>query len=220
MAIIKLEYRIAKTHVGKGLIETPDVVVQVANPYWSYARHLPTDWDLSKIDRRTKVTSNLLANLENTVEGQEMDLSPLRNDQRVSGFVDGNNPMQSMYDLIGEYAQRFPDHEFFGKWGKYQPPPRKEKRFVFYVEDENDANLMIQQLNEVAKMMNIPISANHQYGRTRYQTFVNINERLRSPVRDRVGFKRFLGESEGFPHFFHEFFLTDDYLESQAHSKK
>lgn len=219
MSDMKLEYRIAKTHVGRGLIETPDVVVQVANPYWSYARHLPTDWELSKIDRRTHVTSDLLTNLENTPEGLEMDLSPLRNDQRASGIVYGKNPIQNMYTLIREYAQRFPEHEFFGKWGGYQPH-KKGKRFVFYVEDENDANLMIQRLNEVARRMKIPISANHQYGLTQYQDFVNINERLRSPVRDRERFKQLLEELEGFLHFFHEFFLTDDYLESQAHSKK
>ncbi|MBI4439546.1 hypothetical protein HY638_01080 [Candidatus Woesearchaeota archaeon] len=215
---MKLEYRIAKTHVGKGLIETPDVVVQVANPHWSYARHLPADWDLSKIDRRTHVTSDLLTNLENAPEGPEMDLSPLRNDQRASGIVYGSNPIQNMYNLIGEYAQRFPEHEFFGKWGGYQPY-KEGKRFVFYVEDENDANLMVQRLNEVSKTMRIPISANHQYGLTQYQDFVEINERLRSTVRNKEGFKQLLGELEGFPHFFHEFFLTNDFSDPQAPSK-
>jgi hypothetical protein len=29
----------------------------------------------------------------------------------------GNNPMQNMYDIIEAYARKFPEHEFFGKWG-------------------------------------------------------------------------------------------------------
>jgi len=219
MPDIKLEYRIAKTHVGKGLIETPDVVVQMANHYWSYARHLPANWDLSKIDKRTQVTTQLLGNLERTANGNEMDLGPLRNDQRASGIVYGENPSQNMYNLISAYSDKFPDHEFFGKWGGYQPH-KVGKRFVFYVEDENDANLMVQRLNEVAKTMRIPISANHQYGLTQYQDFVDINERLRSTIRNKERFKQLLKELEGFPHFFHEFFLTNNFVEPQAPSKK
>jgi hypothetical protein len=58
MSNMQLEYRIAETHVGKGLIENPGVI-QTANSYWSYARHLPRDWDLSKIDKRTSVAERL-----------------------------------------------------------------------------------------------------------------------------------------------------------------
>ena len=62
---MKLEYRIAEAHVGKGLIEAPNIVIQVANPYWSYARHLPADWDFSKYERRASVASRLLGSLNN-----------------------------------------------------------------------------------------------------------------------------------------------------------
>ena len=210
---IPLEYRISDAHVGRGKIEAPDLVIHTHNPYWSYASHLPPDWDIPKINRRTRVASDLLTNLENTPDGQEMDLSPLRNDQRASGIVYGQNPLQNMYNLIREYAQRFPEHEFFGKWGQ---PRIDGKRFVFYAEDENDANLTVQRLNEIARKMGIPISASHQYGLKRYQDFVDINQRLRSTVRDKERFKQLLKELEGLPHFFHELFLNDRFLKGQT----
>jgi hypothetical protein len=219
MSEIQLEYRIAKTHIGNGLIETPGIVVQAPNPYWSYARHLPEDWDLSKRDKRTGATSELLQNLNSISEGSEMDLNPLKNDQRASGIVFGNNPMQNMYDIIEAYARKFPEHEFFGKWGGYQPE-KPGKRFVFYVEDKEDAEFMVQRLYAVTSELMITITANHQYGITQIQDFVDINERLRSPVKNKARFKQLLQRLEGFPHFFHEFFLTDDFIESQAPSRK
>ena len=205
MPEIKLEYRIAESHVGEGMIESPDIVIHTHDPYGSYARHLPDDWDLSKIDKRTQVVSRLSQNLENTVEGQEMDLNPLKDDQRVSGFIYGTNPMQSMFDLISEYAKRYPEQPFFGKWGGNQPQ-KTGKRFVFYVEDEKDAYITLQRIKEVATDMNIPLDVRHQYGLTTYQDFVTIDERFRSKVKDSERFKQVLKELKGFPHFFHELF--------------
>lgn len=204
MPEIKLEYRIAKSHIGKGMIESPDITIPTHDPYGSYARHLPDDWDLSKIDKRTQVVSRLSQNLENTVEGQEMDLNPLKDDQRVSGFIYGTNPMQSMFDLISEYAKRYPEQPFFGKWGGNQP--QKTGRFVFYVEDEKDAYITLQKIKEIATDMNIPLDVRHQYGLTTYQDFVTIDERFRSKIKDRERFKQVLKELKGFPHFFHELF--------------
>lgn len=207
MAKIELEYRIAETHIGEGLIGAQGVAVHAINPCWSYARHLLGDWDLSNILKRTIAANQLLANLEKTADGTEMDLSPLRNDQRASGFVYGQNPLQNMYDLIREYANRFPECEFFGKWGGYEPH-NSGKRFVFYIEDADEAKVIAGGLREIASQMGIPISAGHQYGIVQYQEFVDINDSLRSPVRNREGFKQLLEGLDGYPHFFHELFLA------------
>jgi hypothetical protein len=142
-----------------------------------------------------------------------MDLSPLEDDQRASGIVFGSDPIQHMYNLIAEYARRNPDHEFFGKWGGYQPE-KPGKRFVFYVENKEDAKRMINGLYIVAADTGVPIQVEHQYGITQYQDFVDINQSLRSRVKNRQEFDRLLEELEGFPHFFHEFFLTDKFTKS------
>lgn len=219
MSDIKLEYRIAKTHIGKGLIETPDVAVHVHNPYWSYARHLPDNWDFSKNERRKSVASRLLDNLEHLGQCQEMDLSPLRDDQRVSGIIYGNNPLQNMFNLVQVYAQRFPDHEFHVKWGGVHYE-MKGKGFAMYVDGEQDARLTLQRLTALATEMKIPIGAFHRYGILGYQDFITIDKKLRSKVRNVEGFRDLLESIRDYPHFFHELFLTNDFLESQAPRKK
>ncbi len=213
MSNINLEYRIAKTHVGSGLIETPGVVVHGDNPYYSYARHLPDDWDLSEADERTNVTKQLLEKLMHTPEGREMDLSPLKNDQRVWGVAYGQNSLQNVFDLVAGYAEKYPDRKFFGKWGGTRRGNR-DKKFIFYVGDEEDACLMIEGLLEVASESEILTFAEHQYGLKSYGAFVDIGERLRSPVRDKAEFEKLLRELEGYPHFPHDLFLTDDSVES------
>ncbi|MFH1133389.1 MAG: hypothetical protein V1735_02785 [Nanoarchaeota archaeon] len=218
MTDIRLEYRIAKTHLGKGLIESPNVVVHVHDPYWSYARHLPAEWDFLKSERRTSVAPRLLDNLERMGKTQEMDVGPLRDDQRVSGIVYGNNPLQNMFELIRRYAQRFPDHEFYGKWGGGHHE-LEGKGFALYVEDEQDARRVLQRLSVLAHEMKIPIAASHQYGILGYQDFVTIDERLRSDVRDVEGFKELLESLSDYPHFFHELFFTDEFIDTSCSRK-
>jgi hypothetical protein len=219
MPDIQLEYRIAKSHIGKGLIETPDLVVHTHNQYWSYARHLPTYWDFSNNERRKSVASKLLDNLESLNPDQEMDLSPLRDDQRVSGIVYGNNPLQNMFNLIQLYSQRYPDQEFHSKWGggRFET---EGKGFAVYVDDDQHAQLTLQRLTTLAQEMEIPIEAFHRYGIVGYQDFVTIDKNLRSRVKDIDGFRGCLESIRDYPHFFHELFLTDNYIESQAPSNK
>lgn len=208
---IPLEYRISHAHVGRGRIEAPDLVIHTHNPYWSYARHLPTDWDFSKARRRKSVASRLLDNLDRLEEDKEMDLSPLRDDQRVSGVVYGTNPLQSMFDLIRIHAHEFPEREFYAVWGggRYEMPG---KGFAIYVDNEKDANESMQALIAVAKAMQIPIEAFHRYGPVIFLDYVTIDGRLRSQVKDAKGFRKVLEDIREIPHFFHELFLTDRFL--------
>lgn len=206
-----MEFRIAETHIGKGLIETPNVKVQEVNPYWSYFRHLSYNWDFKKVLERTDVARQLLANLETTAGDEEMDLSPLLKDQRASGFIYGSNPIQNMYDLVVAYAENNPEHEFYGKWGGYMPE-LPGKRFIFYAENTNDANRIISGVRDTADVLNIRIEINHQYGLTDYQKYAKIDNNLKSEINDKDGFKALLTRLTGFPHFFHQFFFSDRLL--------
>jgi hypothetical protein len=208
MPEIKLEYRLAIDHVGRGKITTPNVPVQKVVPVWSYAKHLPSDWDQTKSYKRIEVVWQLAANLEKNHPNYPMDLSPLKNDQRVAGSVAGRNPLQNMYNIIEEIAQTYPDYEFFGKWGGYKIN-KLSKRFVFYVEDENDAELMLERVQTIAENQNVPLIAEHQYGLRRYQKFVNIDSQLKSKVRHRDEFKKLLEDLTFVEHFAHGLFLDE-----------
>ncbi len=203
--MIQLAFRIARSHVGKGAIETPLVDTQPHNPYWSYARHLPSDWDRSKADKRTGVATCLL--LEMLLHGKaEIDLRALRDDQRLSGFVMGHNPLQQMHTIIIELAKQFPEYPFFAKWGGYRPE-LPGKRFVFYVDDEFDAKLLRERLRHCAQRIGAQLEdVTHAYGITEYQKFVKIDSQFKSRVENPDDFIAFLRDLHGFPHFFHEFF--------------
>jgi hypothetical protein len=207
MGVIRLEYRVAATHVGKGRIETLGVSTQPHNPYWSYFRHLPPNWDKKNISKRTNVAGRLLENLK--LAG-EMDLSPLKDDQRASGFVYGANPLQIMYDVTLKLAQDYPFYPFFGKWGGYQPE-KEGKRFVFYVENEQDAISVIEKVKTIAQTMGQKLKIEHQFGLTNYADFVKIDSTLRSNVNNPREFAAYLNKLMGFPHFFHEFFAMPEF---------
>ncbi|MCX6769184.1 MAG: hypothetical protein NT051_00695 [Candidatus Micrarchaeota archaeon] len=201
MAEIRLNYRVAETHTGKGRVNTPGAITQPFNEYWSYFRHLPSDWDNSKIARRANVAGRLLENLKLAGKG-EMDLGPLKDDQRASGTVYGASPLQLMYDVVSKLARENPNYPFFGKWGGYQPE-KEGKRFVFYVENEQDAFFIIEKVNGISRHMGEKIEISHQYGLTDYAAFVNIDKNLRSKVTNPQKFEFLLERLLDFPHFFH-----------------
>ena len=203
---IKLEYRVAETHTGKGRISVPNVNTQPLNEYLSYFRHLPPEWDKNKIAQRANVARRLLENLK-LAGREEIDLSPLKDDQRASGTVYGSNPLQLMYVVVSNLAQENPNYPFFGKWGGYQPE-KEGKRFVFYVENEQDAYFIIEKVNGISRRMGERIEIAHQYGLTNYADFVKIDKNLKSKVTNPRGFESFLESLLGFPHFFHDFFST------------
>jgi len=205
MRNINLAFRISEDHVGRGKIETPGVKTQCFCRPWSYARHLPEDWDRVKIARRTAVAERLWENLVHTPRGGEMDLRPLFDDQRATGIVHGANPLQQMFNLISRIAERNPDYAFFGKWGGFEPW-REGKRFVFYAENAGDAEYMLDRLRGAAFVMGIEIDTQRQYGLTSYQRHVKIDERLMSRVTKPEEFEALLMEVTGHPHFFHELF--------------
>ena len=211
MTKIPLEYRISYAHVGRDKIEAPDLVVHTHDPYWSYARHLPRDWDFSKARRRKAVPARLLEGLDQLRDDQKLDLSALRGDQRVSGEIFGENPLQHMFDLIMAHVHEFPEREFYAKWGggHFELPG---KGFAIYVNDEKDAQESLKALVAVALAMRIPIKAFHRYGLVDYQNYVTIDEKLRSTVSDIAGFRELLQQINTLPHFFHELFLTDRFL--------
>ncbi|MEW6722201.1 MAG: hypothetical protein AB1324_02990 [Candidatus Micrarchaeota archaeon] len=203
---IQLEYRIAKTHVGPGKIDTP-AKIQTRNKYWSYARHLPPDWDVSKAEKRTAVASRLFTEL--VVFGSKespLDISALKDDQRVSGTVYGGNPLKSMMNVIAELSKAHPEYPFFAKWGGYEPL-QEGKRFVFYVEDEADAALMMGRVREAAGRAGAQVTVSHEFGITHYKSHLDIDANFRSVVRGREEFADLLGGLVGFPHFFHELFV-------------
>ena len=206
MPEIKLEYRIAEAHTEKGLIEAPGLVTHDHNDYWSYARHLPDDWDFSKRQKRKNVASRLLHSIEADSENQELDLFPLKDDQRASGIIYGENPLQNMFDITERYAQIFPEHEFYVKWGggRYEMPG---KGFAFYTEDEADTLILMSRVNVIAAKNDIPIEIYHRYGILEYQDHVNIDARFKSTVKDRQGLVNLLNSIKRYPHFFHELFV-------------
>jgi hypothetical protein len=59
---------------------------------------------------------------------------------------------------------------------------------------------MVQRLYAVTSELMITITANHQYGITQIQDFVDINERLRSPVKNKARFKQLLQHLFCAPH--------------------
>jgi len=138
----------------------------------------------------------LLRNLDAIGEGGEMDLSPLRNDQRVSGKIYGDNPLQSMFDLVRAYAYRYEEQSFRIKWGGGRVE-MEGKGFVMYVED---VPLSLQRLRSLAADRGVPIEANHKFGIRDYGRFVQVDERLRSEVNDPEGFREFLKGLEWYSH--------------------
>lgn len=206
MRNINLAFRISEDHVGKGKIETPGVKTQHFCRPWSYARHLPEDWDRAKIARRTAVAERLWVNLVRAARGgTEMDLNPLLDDQRAAGTIGGANPLQAMYELVSRLAEQHPDYPFFGMWGGYKPW-RATRRFVLFVEDAQDAALMIERLKEIASTTGVPLDVQHQYGLKHCRKHVTIDERLRSAVTKPEEFESLLLEVADHPHFFHELF--------------
>jgi hypothetical protein len=208
MEQIQLEYRISYAHTK--MIVQGDSPVHKHNQYWSCARHLPPDWDLRKIEKRRSVVTRLLDNLRETKRGRKMDVSPLLDDQRASGVIYGRNPLQSMFDLVGRIAERYPSEQFHIKWGGGQYG-RPGKGFAFYVDDADDAQHMIALSQEVAEELGVAIDAYHRHGIEQYEKFVTVDAHLRSKVNERRAFEALLLRLEDYPHFFHELFLTDEH---------
>ena len=206
MSDFSLEFRLSKEHPIRGLIGMKNVEFQSYNRNWSYARHLPNNWDLDKIERRKSVPIRLLDNLNRLDSNQEIDLSPLKDDQRISGeFCGKQNALQDMFELIQVYAKEYPKLEFYGKWGGGQRN-RKGVGFAIYVDNEEKAKKTKQIFVKLAKNMNMKIDAHHRFGIVEYQEHVTIDERLKSKIRNIESFKYFLESLIGFPHFYHELF--------------
>ncbi|MBS3122660.1 hypothetical protein J4434_07305 [Candidatus Woesearchaeota archaeon] len=214
MQELNLQYRLAQDHIGRGLISSSVlqldyVSTHTENPFWSYVRCFPVEWNAAKIedmaDKRTEVIDRLLDNLDRLKNGEEIELSPLKDDQRVSGYVYSENPLQNMFNIIQEYAKRYRE-PFYGKWGGYQPE-KVGKRFMFYVENEQEAYTMVERINNVAGDLCIPLFARQQYGVKDYGDFVEVNCRLKSKVKNKNKFMKFLEEMEGYNDFLHELFV-------------
>lgn len=235
MQELNLQYRLAQEHIGRGLInssvlELDNVSAHTENPFWSYARCFPVDWNSAKIEnmtyKRVEAIDKLLDNLDDLTKPDkaspvkikdngkldkikesdklEIDLSPLKDDQRVSGFVYTENPMQNMFNIIQEYAERYRE-PFYGKWGG-DKPDRVGKRFMFYVENENEAYQMVARINKIAGDLEIPLFARQQYGVKDFKDFVLVNCRLKSKVKNKDKFRKFLQELQGYEDFPHELF--------------
>ena len=204
---IRLEYRIAAAHAGRGKIHAAELQLHKHNPFWSYARHLPNDWDVRKIEARTSAAERLLRNLDSAA-GNAIDITPLKDDQRASGVVYGRNPLQVMYDIIQELAKRYPEYPFFGKWGGNKPG-EKGRGFAFYVEDESDAALIIIRLTSIAKEMRTPLEIAHEFGPSCIRKFVTVKEGFEGLVSDTEGLRNELAKLVSYPHFFHELFSDE-----------
>ena len=59
----------------------------------------------------------LLENIIRTKANEKVDLSPLMDDQRASGFVYGENPLNNMLEIILKLSVDYADFQFYGKWG-------------------------------------------------------------------------------------------------------
>lgn len=102
---MQLEYKISIEHIGEGKI-APGFPIQYENPYWSYATNRGAG--VLKKSARTRVASRLwlLDNLRATPDGQEMDITPLLDDQRAAGFIFGDNPLRNMVTILQELSAR------------------------------------------------------------------------------------------------------------------
>jgi hypothetical protein len=232
-----LEFRIAKKHAEKNKFDAPISHIHSLNPVWSYARHLPDDWDQNKIQRRTDVASRLRDNLLETldipaemktylkrlvsdgpgVEGllhisaindepeKKMDLSPLKDDIRASGFVYGPKPLFAAFEMIKRLAIEHPQYPFFGKWGGYDDT-LEGKRIVFYCDGLDDALILSERLNSISKRDGVKLAIAPNYGITTYTRFVDIDKAFESKVRNAVEFLDVLQGLQGYPHFIHDLF--------------
>jgi len=199
-----LEYRVSEAHFGPGKIQARDIIIHRNNPYWSYARHIPcVDWQPNQA--RLTVYNRLLDNLKRA-RGGVIDLSPLVDDQRVSGTVFGDNPLQAMYDLIEQVADVFPEFTFYGKWGGGQLD-RLGKGFAFYINDKEAARHTIEVLSLVAEDIGILIAPEHRYGIKFLEEFVEIDDSLQSRLKTgKAKFRDFLKELKNYPHFNQQIF--------------
>lgn len=169
---------------------------------WSHARRVPNDWNTNLILKRTGVVQRILNNMDLSNPEKEIDLTPLKDDLRVTGFVYGTNPLASLYDLTIHLDSI--GHNFRVKWGGYKPE-LNGKRFVFYADNPEHAeetNNLLHQVSQTFHLEEIQL----QYGIQTYQEYITIDESMRSKVKKFPEFYKRLKKLKKHPHFFEEIF--------------
>ncbi|MBL7056197.1 hypothetical protein ISS07_04750 [Candidatus Woesearchaeota archaeon] len=202
MKDISLQYRISEAHFSDIGADLP---THNANDVWSYARHLPADWDTSKVQKRALVPERLLDNLRATPSDGEVDLTPLKDDQRAAGHIFGDNPLRNMYEILTEYANSSPKSEWFAKWGGGKVWMKGEG-FAIYLENGQEATKTIEDISSIADSRGVSIKINHRFGITRYRDYVEVDESFRSAIKDRMVFRGLLEGMIGYEHFSYKLF--------------
>ena len=178
-----LEFRILKSHLDSGMINSVGLPMYIGgkNDWASFVNHV----DYIKTDKRRNAAISLLKNVESSCE---VDLTPLKDDQRVAGYANGD--IQDIFEMVCEYGQRFPDHIFNAKWGfkpnfKGRYTDNKNPRFVFYVENEKESDIVIARLNKITSLIGLELDLSHNYGLEEYKKHLDIDDNFKSEVREK-----------------------------------
>jgi len=175
------------------LLETLDIPAEMKTRLKRLASDGPSDMGLMLI-------SGTIVEPE-----KKMDLSPLKDDIRASGFVYGPKPLLAAFEMIKRLAIEHPQYPFFGKWGGYDDT-LEGKRIVFYCDGLDDALLLSERLNSISKRDGVKLAIAPNYGITTYTRFVDIDQGFESKVRNALEFLDVLQRLQGYPHFIHELF--------------